>query len=579
MRIGSHSRDEILADWAANIGHSESAKKAFAVVQAQRHHVSPRTIYRVLERVGKRARTSAGPTKPIGPDAMNTIIALHAQNDLGTRIIRNVLHANGSEALPSTSTIRRQLRQATGLTREKIRLMTQSKIRTHSLDCVRMKAAHANRIWQLDFSVSQQYYIDAAGAFECYDPLTQSKNKDGRDVVKLWLYACLDDHSSAGFAWFYPALSSRNAVDFLIKAMSRKGPWMLADEPGAPDWLRSGGCIARDPGEPDLDWFNDRRFPLCGVPQAILTDNDVILKSDNTLFKQAIERRLGVEVVHHLPGHSWVKGKVERSFFTSEGYQHLRRNQNFKSLYEANAALMDWLLAINVDRSGFSRWVSGLVGPVRLLDREELVRRMYLKQISAVVDNQVSISHDGRRIYLPREERFRMRVGDRIQVYLSDHWQEGDEVAVIGPDGREEWVTPIEPIVVKTGDEYRSLPKIAAQAMLDEARKMDLSGLKTSDIFHRLPQYQQEYEAPLGESYRPETLQPVRGALRVFFYAVRRFQEEGLFSRPVKEQERSWLKSALYANREEVCDADLEDFLRSVKTGKWNVGDKVAVFA
>lgn len=572
MLIHAPTREAILSDWARSGGD----KKAFASAQATLRGVSERTIYRVLERTGRRDRRSSGPRTMQDPGDMALAVALTAQLDLNTEMVRDILETNG-RALPSASTVRRRIRQETGLTRRKIRQMTSSKIKVLAMDSIRQKADRSNRIWQLDFTVSEQYYIDASGAIAEWSPLTHSRNKAEKDQVKLWLYSVVDDHSSCVFAWFYAGLSSRNAVDFLVRAMARKGPDLLADQPGAPAWLRTPG-IAPEAGADRMDWFGPGRCPLCGVPEAILTDNDAILKSADTLFKQAVERRLGVEIVHHLPGHSWVKGKVENSFSVMAEYQKVTKLQRFGDLFSANAALVDWLVRLNARRGSSAAWVNGLGGkPVRLLTRDDLVKRLFLRRIEAFLDNQVSFSYHGTRVYLPREERFRLLVGDRIEVILSDRWQEGDEVAVV-LDGREEWVMPVSPIVVNTGDQYHALPKLQAQELVEQAKAADLSGLKLTGAFHDLARYSQEYTVPTGESYRPESLQPVKGALRGLLFAVRRFQEEGLFSRPVKEEERSWLRLALFATRDEIYDADLEDFLRDVKSGKWNVGDGVAMF-
>ena len=138
------------------------------------------------------------------------------------------------------------------------------------------------------------------------------KNKQDKDQVKLWLYGLVDDHSSAVFAWFYAGLSSQNAVDFLVRAMGRKGPELLADQPGAPAWLRCPG-VAPAPGEDRMDWFRDASFPFCGVPDKILTDNDVILKSEKTLFKAAFEfDATGIVLAHNHPGGSTLTSMQDR---------------------------------------------------------------------------------------------------------------------------------------------------------------------------------------------------------------------------------------------------------------------------
>lgn len=574
MKIHPHTRDSILADFARSPGAN---RQVFAAHQARLHGVSPRTIRRILERVERRPGGERAPRTLNDPEALQTLVALQAQTDLPVEHCRDIAEANGYGELPTASTIRRRIRRETGLTRKRMQQM-RSPVKVRSADCIRMRAARSNQVWQLDFTVSEQYYIDAAGALAEYSPLTHSKNKQDKDQVKLWLYGLVDDHSSAVFAWFYAGLSSQNAVDFLVRAMGRKGPELLADQPGAPAWLRCPG-VAPAPGEDRMDWFRDASFPFCGVPDMILTDNDVILKSEKTLFKAAFEHRLGGQIIHHLPGHSNVKGKVEVIFAILADFQKVTRLGKFQTLYEANAALMDYLLRLNNRRRALQTWLDGLDG-LKVLDRLDLVRRLFLRQISVRIDNQVSFSYHGQRIYLPREEQFRDRVDETVDVVLAADYQAGDEVAVI-LDGREIWTQPIDAIVVNTGEQFlvRALPKTAAQSALETALATDLSHLQLTGIYHELPRYRQEYTVPTGESYRPESLQPVKGPARNILYAARRMAEEGLFHTEVTEDEARWLRVALFASRADVPDAELEEFIRQVKTGQFNVGDRVAVYA
>jgi hypothetical protein len=238
--------------------------------------------------------------------------------------------------------------------------------------------------------------------------------------------------------------------------------------------------------------------------------------------------------------------------------------------------MLDHLLKVNALHGRGAAWLAGL-GRLRLLDRPDLVRRLFLKVVNVYVDNQVSFTHDGRRVHLPREERFRRLVDERVDVILPAMYEPGDEVAVM-LDGREEWVAPAAPIVVDTGKEYHGLAKTEQQRLVEQALEMDLSDLRLTGFYHELPRYAAEHAVPVGESYRPEALQPAKGAPRGLVHACRRFVEEGLFHAEVAPEEAAWLRGALYAGREEAWDAEIEDLIRSVKSGEQNVGDNVAVF-
>gem|GEM_PF-6233501 len=576
-KLSSHCRNQILADHAASGAPAKGSATfgQFVEHQAALRGVSPATVYRTLAgQHGRRERR--GPEREEAPArALAVALALKAQLGLSTPHAADILEANGFEGRPSASTINRALRREVHLGARKLEKMTLPTGEVKAPDCIRLQAKVSNQVWQLDFTVAAQYYLDAGGAFEEYSPLTHGGNKAEKDRVKLWLYAVVDDHSGARFAWFYPGLSSTYAVDFLVRAMARKGPELLSDQPGAPQWLRVPG-IAPPPGEDLREWLRPERLPLCGVPEKIYTDNAQIRKSERTLFKQALTHRLGVEIEHHLPGHSWAKGKSEVSFHILAEFQKVTRAGRFGSLYEANRAMCDHLLKINALHGRSAAWLSG-IGRLRLLDRPDLVRRLFLKSINVYIDNQVSFSHDGRRVYLPREERFRRLVDERVDVIIPANYEDGDEVAVV-VDGREEWIAPAAPIVVDTGKEYHGLPKLDQQRLVEQALAVDLSDLKLTGIYHELPRYRQEHAVPVGESYRPEALQPARGAPRGLVHACRRFVEEGLFHAEVAPEEAAWLRGALFAGREEAWDAEIEDLIRSVKSGQYNVGDNVAVF-
>lgn len=576
MKALGHTEDQVVMAYERE-GLPDN-RSLFAERQASLHGVSQRTVHRILERTYGRARARAEKERRFGAEATADLLAMKAQLGLATGHAREILSANGKDGLPSEGHLNRILRRDFHLNAKKIaRMVSIHTGEVRADDRIQLKAKKSNQVWQLDFTVAEQYYIALSGAVEEYSPLTHGGNKAEKDRTKLWLYSIVDDHAGPVFAWFYPGLSSVYAVDFLIRAMIRKGRDLLADQTGAPAWLRTG-CFTPGAGDDDLKWLNARSFPLHGVPEQILTDNDCILKGETTLFKQALKQRLGVEVIHHLPGHSNVKGKVEGIFHILKEFQKVTRAGAFTSLYAANAALMDYLLRHNNRCNRFANWLSGLDGAVRCPDRAELEERLFLKKVNVRIDAQVSFAWDGKRVYLPREERFRQLVGERVDVILPARSEAPDEVAVV-LDGKEQWTPTAEPIVVDTGKEFHGLAKTAQTQLLEEAVKADLSGLRTTGIYHGMEAYRKEYEEPLGKSYRPETLRPAKGIPRGLTWAVRHFQTEGMFATPVTAEERAWLRSALYSSREEVPEGEIVDFARDVRRGKLDVGDRVAVFS
>lgn len=56
-------------------------------------------------------------------------------------------------------------------------------------------------------------------------------------------------------------------------------------------------------------------------------------------------------------------------------------------------------------------------------------------------------------------------------------------------------------------------------------------------------------------------------------------QDERLFPVPLKAADKAWMKSALFARRDEAPEPEVEDFVRAVKSGKWNAGEGIAMFS
>lgn len=181
MKIAAQARESMVADAAAGgVPRGGAAMRARVENQARMHGVSPRTVYRLLKRhEAKRPRTGVR-TVEISEEKVDMYAALIAQADLAAGHALEVVGANAAGPLPSATNMRLRVKEAAGLTRKTVET-TKSRVKVRSKEGIELRAARSNRVWQLDFTVSAQYYIGAAGCFCEYDMLADSKNKPEKD--------------------------------------------------------------------------------------------------------------------------------------------------------------------------------------------------------------------------------------------------------------------------------------------------------------------------------------------------------------------------------------------------------------
>jgi len=115
----------------------------------------------------------------------------------------------------------------------------------HDAPAVSLASKHPNHVWQVDASISTQFYLAGDGAramnkAEFYDGKPGNLKKIERQ--RLWRYV-ITDHTSGTLYVEYVlgAESAENLCNVLINAMQKRGesdpfhgvPWMLMTDPGA----------------------------------------------------------------------------------------------------------------------------------------------------------------------------------------------------------------------------------------------------------------------------------------------------------------------------------------------------------
>ena len=182
----------------------------------------------------------------------------------------------------------------------------------------RLSSPHPNWCWQIDASVSRQFYLADSSA-EVMDKAVYYRGKPGNFTKiaerRIWRY-CVTDHCSGCIEVFYVqgAESGANVIASLIHAMTR----------------RAGGTMH-------------------GVPRFLMTDpGSGMIAAPVKNFLAA----LGVEHLPHAQGAANVTGQVENAHYLVERHFEalLKLQSPVTSIAEINALAQQWARAFNATR-------------------------------------------------------------------------------------------------------------------------------------------------------------------------------------------------------------------------------------
>ncbi|GGK08755.1 DDE-type integrase/transposase/recombinase [Luteimonas terricola] len=306
-------------------------KRRIAERLADQLGVSVQTAYRRLNSVTghltqRKRRVDAGASALQRHEAMAIsayIEATRRETGTGAATLEDaveVLRANGviaagrvdtdtGEFLPlSASQVRRQLRLHSAHP-EQLAVATPA---------ARLSSPHPNWCWQIDASVSRQYYLSDDGT-RIMDRRTyyrgKPKNFAAIEQQRIWRYA-VTDHASGGLEVFYVqgAESSANFLAALIHTMTE----------------RSDGTMH-------------------GVPRYLMSDpgSAVTAKATRNLCSA-----LGIELIVNEPGNARAKGQVEQAHYLIEtGFESgLKMRAPVCSIEEMNGLVQPWARHFNATR-------------------------------------------------------------------------------------------------------------------------------------------------------------------------------------------------------------------------------------
>lgn len=357
---------EVLIHAAASqlLAAPHGSKGRIAAQLAEQMGCSVQTAYRHLSKVTaalkpRKRRTDAGELSLPREEAAAIAALVEETRRLtgtGTLPVEDaveILRANGKiealrvdkatgELLPlSVSSICRAIRHY-GFHRDQLAAPTPA---------TRLSSPHPNYLWQIDASVSRQFYLADDGA-QVMDKREFYRGKPGNFTKiaerRLWRYA-VTDHASGTIEVFYVlgAESSANLLSALIHAMTR-----------------------RDSGT------------MHGIPKLLMMDPGSAMTAATT---RSFLAACGIELIINEVGNARAKGQVENANYLIETHFEamLKTRAPVTSLEEINTLAQQWARAYNATRihtrTGRTRrdgWLRITPDQLRLAPAVEILRQL-----------------------------------------------------------------------------------------------------------------------------------------------------------------------------------------------------------
>ncbi|WP_027855230.1 DDE-type integrase/transposase/recombinase [Marinobacterium litorale] len=276
---------------------------------------------------------------------------------------------------------------------------------------IAQRSAHPNHVWQVDASISAQFYMDVHGS-EAIDPAQyydgKPENLKKIERKRLWRYV-ITDHTSGTLYLEYVlgAESAENLINVFINAMQKQ-----------------------------------REDPFHGVPFILVTDPGAAMKS--AMFRNLC-RSLSVDLIINEVGNARAKGQVEQAHDMVEKlFESRLAIQKANSLDEINQLAWRWMRHFNATathtRTGMSRyskWMEIQPDQLRLAPGGELCRELAVSDPETrVVDNYVQISFRGKQFDVSSVPD--IGVGQELMV-VRNPWRDEDTAQIVLRDehGRE----------------------------------------------------------------------------------------------------------------------------------------------
>jgi hypothetical protein len=284
----------------------------------------------------------------------------------------------------------------------------------HDAPAVSLASNHPNHVWQVDASISTQFYLADDGArvmnkAEFYDGKPGNLKKIERQ--RLWRYV-ITDHTSGTLYLEYVlgAESAENLCNVLINAMQKRH-------------------------ESD---------PFHGVPWMLMTDPGAAMTSG--IFRNLC-RAMSIDLIINQVGNARAKGQVEQAHnIVEREFESALRFQAAESLEQINAWAGKWMRYFNATsihtrtrRTRYGVWQLIKQEQLRLAPSIEVCRELAVSTPEyRKVSNLLRISFRGAQFDVSSVPG--VMVGERLLI-TRNCWRDKDAAiaVLVGEDGRENY--------------------------------------------------------------------------------------------------------------------------------------------
>ena len=280
---------------------------------------------------------------------------------------------------------------------------------------VELVSLHPNHVWQIDASISTQFYLADDGAramdkAEFYDG--KPENLKRIEKQRLWRYV-ITDHTSGTIYVQYVlgAESAKNLCEVLISAMQKRG----------------------------------EHDPFHGAPFMIMTDPGAAMTS--SIFRNLC-RALGIELIINKVGNARAKGQVEQAhnIVEREFESGLRLMDKPSTLEQINGLAGRWMRHYNAtaihtrhQRTRYGAWMLIRPEQLRIAPAAEICRELAIAQPEKrKVTARLRVPFRGAEYCIADVPG--LMVGDSVLI-TRNPWrdQESAQLVLVGEDGREHY--------------------------------------------------------------------------------------------------------------------------------------------
>jgi len=445
MRILTEAQRQEIRAAMAGLSGSDAQKAALELSRS--FGSSKKTIYRVSRATRIiRSRSTKGTIRiPIDKEILEDMIAMKVTLDIATTDTVDIFEKNGviPSGLIRPAWLNGQLRA---------RGYSSKELAVDRRPYRRFEAGEPGEVFQIDATLSEQWYLDNDGSIDLESRASRNKNRPGNKKTRLHIITAIDDHSRCVYAEFTTGVTVDHWLQFMFNCFRKKG---------------------------------DPRFIFHGIPRIVYLDNDSVTKNEKFVRAQ---NALGIKIKKHKPtrktdkfSNARSKGKIERQIGYLVQKQRITRRDKFSNLEEGNRFLFEVCLEKNskihagTGEIPFRRWLR--IRPEMLVqcEDEELYNALYRDRYECHVYGDLTIRLNGKIWQLPRETDFYGMIEQRVEVYV--HPLEPDQISIVW-QGQEYEIELAKPELRAFSDGPIRFPKTEKDKELEALEARDLSHYK-----------------------------------------------------------------------------------------------------